>query len=180
MPTTKYCVVRTDKPSGEAQMADMVSVRFYTTSGSGSSITYTAAEVENGVIAELKGLDPIDQNTNEHEIYRAVAATSSSNMNDCVIICSPELLYDERKKLLDQFINEAGKPARGYIPRSRNIYSWTKEGFVGGTAPTIGATVGIGANGKLDASGSGFGKCIDIDTAGRYTYYAIEIGVTEA
>lgn len=175
-----YCVVRTDKPSGEAQMADMLSLRFYTATTNNGATTYTTAEVENGVIAELQGLEPIDDDSNQHEIYKAVAATANSNMNDVVIICSPELLYDERKKTLDQFINEAGKPARGYIPRSRNIYSWTKEGFVGGTAPAIGDTVGIGANGKLDASGSGFGKCIDIDVAGRYTYYAIEIGVTEA
>ena len=173
MATTKYCVVRTDKPSGEAQMADMVSVRFYGANGE-------PAEVENGVIAELQGLEAIDASSNQHEIYKAVAATSSSDMNDVVIICSPELMYDERKKMLDEFINEEGKPARGYIPRSRNIYSWTKEGFVGGTAPAIGDTVGIGTGGKLDASGSGFGKCIDIDVAGRYTYYAIEIGVTEA
>lgn len=173
MATTKYCVVRTDKPSGEAQMADMVSVRFYDANDN-------PAEVENGVIAELLGLEETNDGANQHEIYKAVAATSSSDMNDCVIICSPELMYDERKKMLDEFINEEGKPARGYIPRSRNIYSWTKEGFVGSNVPTIGAFVGIGANGKLDASGSGFGKCIDIDVAGRYTYYAIEIGVTEA
>ena len=175
MATTKYCVVRTDKPSGEAQMADMLSLRFYDGNGD-------FAEVENGVIAELDGLEAINSSpaSNEHEIYKAVAATSNSDMNDCVIICSPELMYDQRKHSLDQFINEAGKPARGYIPRSRNIYSWTKEGFVSATPPAIGDTVGIGANGKLDASGSGFGKCIDIDTAGKYTYYAIEIGVTEA
>ena len=154
-------------------MADMLSLRFYGADGK-------PAEIENGVIAELKGLEPIGTTGNEHEIYKAVAATSSSKMNDCVIICSPELMYDERKRMLDEFINEAGKPARGYILRSRNVYSWTKEGFVGGTAPAIGDTVGIGAGGKLDASGSGFGKCIDIDVAGRYTYYAIEIGVTEA
>ena len=153
-----YCVVRTDKPSGEAQMADMLSLRFCTATTNNGTTTYT----------------------HEHEIYRAVAATSSSDMNDCVIICSPELMYDERKHSLDQFINEAGKPARGYIPRSRNIYSWTKEGFVNATPPAIGGSVGIGANGKLDAAGTGFGKCIDIDVAGKYTYYAIEIGVTEA
>lgn len=177
-----YCVVRTDKPSGEAQMADMLSLRFCTATTNNGTTTYTPAEVENGVIAELKGLE--SRGTNpviyEHEIYRAVAATSSSDMNNCVIICSPELMYDERKHSLDQFINEAGKPARGYIPRSRNIYSWTKEGFVGATPPAIGGTVGIGTGGKLNASGSGFGKCIDIDTAGKYTYYVIEIGVTEA
>jgi hypothetical protein len=55
----------------------------------------------------------------------------------------------------------------------------TKEGFVGGVVPTKGANVGIGANGKIDASGTGLGVCVDIETAGRYTYYAIKIGKTE-
>ena len=179
-----YCVVRTDKPSGEAQMADMVSLRFYTTSGSGNSITYTPAEVENGVIAELKGLDPIDQNSNEHEIYRAVAATASSDLNKCVIICSPEVMYDERKRGLDEFINPAGKPCRGYILRSRNMYSFTADGFVSSTAPTtIGNAVGIGTGGKIATSVSSgattLGTYVDTDVSGKYTYYTIEIGKTE-
>lgn len=71
------------------------------------------------------------------------------------------------------------KAVRGYIPRSRNIFSVTKEGFVGGTAPTKGAKVGIGTGGKIDAAGTGFGTCVDVEVAGRYTYYAIKIGKTE-
>ena len=69
---------------------------------------------------------------------------------------------------------------RGYIPRSRNIFSVTKEGFVGGTVPTKGAEVGIGTGGKIDAAGTGLGVCVDVEVAGRYTYYAIKLGKTEA
>ena len=179
-----YCVVRTDKPSGEAQMADMISLNFYTTSGSGNNITYTPAQVENGVIVELKGLD-VDASSNaKHEIYRAVAATSSSDLNNCAIVCSPEVMYDERIHGLDKFINPANKPCRGYILRSRNIYSWTADGFVSGTAPTtIGSAIGIGTGGKLATSVSSgattLGTYIDTDVAGRYTYYTVEIGKTE-
>ena len=56
----------------------------------------------------------------------------------------------------------------------------TAEGFVDGVVPAVDAEVGIGANGKIDAAGTGLGKCIHIETAGRYTYYAIQIAKTEA
>lgn len=55
----------------------------------------------------------------------------------------------------------------------------TKEGFVGGTAPTKGAKVGIGTGGKIDAAATGLGVCADIEVAGRYTYYVIKLGKTE-
>ena len=55
----------------------------------------------------------------------------------------------------------------------------TKEGFVDGTVPEKGDEVGIGEGGKIDAAGTGLGVCVDIDVAGRYTYYAIKIGKTE-
>lgn len=158
-----YGVIRTDKVSGENVFADMLSFRFYNGA--------TPAAVENGVIVELEGL-----NTNEHEIYKAKAATSQSQLQNCAVAAGVELMYDERKRSLDEFINEAGRPVRGYTLRHRNIYSFTKECFVGGTAPTKGASVGIGTGGKIDASGTGLGTCIDIDTAGKYTFYAIQIG----
>ena len=88
-------------------------------------------------------------------------------------------MYDERLKNLEDFINEKGKSVRGYVPRSRNTFSWTKEGFVDGVVPAVGAEVGIGANGKIDAAGTGLGKCVHIEQVGRYTYYAIEIAKTE-
>ena len=56
----------------------------------------------------------------------------------------------------------------------------TKEGFVGGSVPTVGAEVGIGSAGKIDAAGTGLGKCVAIEAAGRYTYYTIQIAKTEA
>lgn len=162
-----YTVIRTDLMSGTNQPADLVSFRFY--DGEGNQ-----AEVENGVIVELQGYED-----GEREVMKAVAATSGSDLNNCAIVAGVEVMYDERKKNLDEYINEAGKPVRGYIPRSRNVFSVTKEGFVDGTVPTKGAKVGIGADGKIDAAGTGLGECVDIDVAGRYTYYAIKIDKTE-
>lgn len=163
-----YTVIRTDLMSGTNQPADLVSLRFY--NGEGNQ-----AEVENGVIVKLEGYED-----GEREVMKAVAASAGADLNECAIVAGVEVMYDERKKNLDEYINEAGKAIRGYIPRSRNIFSVTKEGFVGGVVPTKGAEVGIGANGKIDATGTGLGVCVDIDVAGRYTYYAIKIAKTEA
>lgn len=129
--------------SGTKQPADLVSLRFYDASGK-------KAEVENGVIVKLQGYED-----GEREVMKAVAASAGDDLNDCAIVAAPEVMYDERKKNLDEFINEAGKATRGYIPRSRNVFSVTKEGFVGGTVPTKGAEVGIGTGGKIDAAGKG-------------------------
>lgn len=162
-----YTVIRTDLMSGTTQPADLVSLRFY--DGRDKQ-----AEVENGVIVKLQGYED-----GEREVMKAVAAASTDDLNDCAIVAGVEVMYDERKKNLDEFINEAGSIVRGYIPRSRNIFSVTKEGFVGGVVPEKGAEVGIGTGGKIDAAGTGLGVCADVEVAGRYTYYAIRIGKTE-
>lgn len=162
-----YTVIRTDLMSGTNQPADLVSLRFYNGEDK-------PAEVENGVIVKLEGYED-----GQREVMKAVAASADDDLNDCAIVAGVEVMYDERKKNLDEFINEAGKATRGYIPRSRNIFSMTKEGFVDGTVPEKGDEVGIGEGGKIDAAGTGLGVCVDIDVAGRYTYYAIKIGKTE-
>ena len=158
----KYCVIRTDLMSGTKQPADLVSLRFYADEA--------VAEVENGVIVELKGFEE-----GQREVMKAVAATDASDMADCAVVAAPEVMYDERKKNLDEYINEAGKAVRGYRLMDRNMFALTAEGFVNKTAPALNGKVGIGANGKLDAAKTGFGECVHIETAGRYTYYTIKI-----
>jgi len=162
-----YCVIRTDLMSAVNNAADLVSLRFYNAEGE-------MAEIENGVIVELQGFEE-----DQREVRKAVAATSSSDLNSCAIVAGVEVMYDERKVNLDEYINEKGKAVRGYVPRSRNMFSLTKEGFVGGTVPEVGAEVGIGEGGKLNSAGTGFSKSVASDVAGRYTYYTIEIGKTE-
>lgn len=162
-----YTVIRTDLMSGTKQAADLVSLRFYNAEGK-------QADVENGVIVELQGYED-----GQREVLKAVAASAGADLNKCAIVAGVEVMYDEHKKNLDEFINEAGKAVRGYIPRSRNIFSVTKEGFVDSKVPAKGGDVGIGEGGKIDAAGTGLGECVDVETAGRYTYYAIKIGKTE-
>lgn len=163
----KYCVIRTDLMSGTKQPADLVSLRFY---GDNSK----PAEVENGVIVKLEGYED-----GQREVMKAVAAKSSDKLSDCAIVAGVEVMYDERKSNLDEYINEAGKIVRGYIPRSRNMFAVTKEGFVGGTAPSLNGKVGIGEKGKIDSGSTGLGTCVAIEAAGRYTYYVIKLDNTE-
>lgn len=167
-----YTVFRSDLLHGTDSGADLVSVRVYDSSDK-------PIEVENGTIVELKKYED-----GEREVWKGVLATATSKLSNCVVIGSEEVFYDERKKNLDEFTNEAGKICRGYILRSRNMFSVTKEGFVGGTAPTKDSKVGIGANGKISAtvaaSSTSLGTVQAIEVAGRYTYYVIRIGNTEA
>ena len=156
-----YCVIRTDLMHGTKNPDALVSLRYYNADA--------VAEVENGVIVELKGYEE-----GEREVMKAVAATADSDLADCAVIAAPEVMYDERKKNLDEFINEKGKAVRGYRLIDRNMFSLTKDGFAG-AVPVVGGKVGIGANGKLDAAKTGFGECVHIETAGRYTYYTIKI-----
>lgn len=159
----KYTVIRTDNMSGTDQRADLLSVRVYDAAGE-------QIAVENGAIVKIGSLED-----SEREIYKATLATSADAIDDCAILAGVEVMYDERKKNLDEYINEAGKAVRAYVPRNRNFFSVTAEGFVGGTAPAVDAEVGIGADGKIDASGTGLGVCKAIEVAGRYTYYVIQI-----
>lgn len=163
-----YTVFRSDLLSGTDVAADLVSLRVYDAGDN-------PIAVENGTIVELKGYEE-----GQREVMKAVLATASSKLSNCAIIGTEEVMYDERKKNLDEFINEAGSICRGYIPRSRNMYSVTKDGFVGGTVAAKGAEVGIGEGGKIDAAGTGLGTIMAVEVAGRYIYYVVKIGNTEA
>ena len=164
-----YAVIRTDKMSGTDDRSALVSCRVYDAAGN-------KIAVENGTIVELKGYEDA-----KREIYKAVLATSTSNKAHCAVIASVEMMYDERKKNLDEFINEEGAICRGYIPRSMNEWSVTAEGFVFDEeeekflVPTVGQVLGI-KDGKLEAGSSKpLGVCKAIEQAGRYTYYVVQV-----
>ncbi len=166
-----YAVVRLDNLSGQDVHADMRSVRVYDKTGSGAK----TIDIENGTFVLLNGLED-----GQREIFYATPAAATSAITDVVLVATPEITYNPLERALDDFTNKAGNAARAYVLRRGAIFSVTKEGFVGGTVPTKGSTVGLGANGKIAASGSNLGKCVDINVVGRYTYYAIQFGPTEA
>ena len=152
-------VVRTDKMFATDNRAGLVSVR-------------TEAAIDNGNVLAIHGLEE-----GSREVYVGVAPITGDTINNIVLVASPELMYDEHKHNLDEFQNAAGSIARGYRLHSGDVFSVTKEALVG--EPAIDATVTTDADTstKLAVGGSGtpIGKIIDIEVAGRYTYYVIQV-----
>lgn len=171
----KYAVIRTDNLSGTDQRADLLSVRVYspdTVDQQTDAVTPgEPIAVENGVIVKIGALED-----GEREIYKATLATDEDDLDECAILAGVETMYEKEKRNLDEYINEAGKAVRAYIPRNRNFFSLTAKGFADEEVPEVGESVGIGDDGKLAVSRSGgVGKCVAIEKAGRYTYYVIQI-----
>lgn len=166
-----YGVFRSDLMTGTNVAADLVSLKYM---GSGS----TETAIENGCVVKLNGLM-----TGEREVWKAVTPAANSDKSEIVVVASPEVMYDERKKNLDEFINEAGSIARGYILHSRDIFSVTAAALnIGvGVTPAVGYVVELMAGTKLNvvssptASTTSIGKIIAIENTGRYTYYVIQV-----
>lgn len=163
-----YTVFRCDNMPGTDQRTMVTSVLVH--DGSKNPVA-----VENGTIVEIGDLVP-----GEHDLYYATLATASSTLKNCAVLGTPEVIYDNHiYKNLDEFINEAGKPAAAYKLGREGVFSVTADGFVDATAPgSAGTDVGLGANGKIAAtvgSATKLGTLKAIELAGRYTYYVIEL-----
>ena len=161
-----YTVFRSDNLPGIDNRAYITSVLVQDANGK-------PIEVENGTIVKVGA--KID---GKHDLYAAtLAASTDTDLTKLAVIGTPELIYDESTyHNLDEFINEKGKAAAAYMLGRGGDFAVTKEGFVSATAPTaVGGTVGIGTNGKINASGSGLGTVLAIETAGRYTFYTIRM-----
>ena len=162
-------VVRTDKMFGTDNRAGLVSVRYQTGENE-------YAEIQNGNVLLLNGLE-----AGSREVYKGAVPTANSALADVVLVASPEVMYDERKRNLDDFINEKGSICRGYHLHAGDIFSVTKEALAGAESPAVGNVVELMAGTKLNVAGSltpsstKVGEIIDINVVGRYTYYVIEV-----
>lgn len=165
-----YGVVRTDNMYGTDVRAGLVSIQYMGADGK------TPTEIENGNVLKVGALK-----TGEREVYIGSAVAAADKVSDIVLIASPEVMYDERKRNLDEFINEAGKNCRGYRLHSGDIFSATKDALDGATTPAVGNIVELKAGTKLNvvatatANTTTVGKIIAVDVVGRYTYYAIKV-----
>ena len=165
-----YGIVRTDNMYGTDVRAALVSIKYMGADGS------TPTAIENGNVLKVGALI-----SGEREIYVGGAVAANDKVTDIVLIASPEVMYDERKKNLDEFINEADKACRGYRIHSGDTFSVTKDALAGKAAPAVGDIVELAAGTKLNVvatatSGSTVvGSIIAVDVVGRYTYYAIKV-----
>ena len=165
-----YGIVRTDNMYGTDVRAALVSIKYMGANGS------TPTAIENGNVLKIGSLI-----SGEREIYVGGAVAATDKLNDVVLIASPEVMYDERKKNLDEFINEAGKACRGYRLHSGDTFSVTKDALTGSATPAVGNIVELTAGTKLNVVASAtdkstvVGSIIAIDVVGRYTYYVIKV-----
>lgn len=165
-----YGVVRTDKMIATDVRSMLESVKYM---GAGS----TATAIDNGNVVKLDG----SLMTGEREIKKGVTPAANDALDAIVLIASPEVMYDERKRNLDEFQNEAGKVCRGYHLHSGDIFSVTKDALDGAATPAVGNVVELKAGIKLNVAASAtggstvVGKIIAVDVVGRYTYYVIQV-----
>lgn len=172
-----YAVVRTDRMFGTDNRAGLVSVHYKTATGDRGALENAA--IQNGNVVKIGALE-----TGSREVYVGTTPAANDSIGAIALIASPEVIYDERKKNLDDFINEAGKIARGYRLHSGDIFSVTKDALDGAATPAVGDVVELKAGTKLNvktaatgATGGStvVGTIIDINIVGRYTYYAIQV-----
>lgn len=165
-----YAVVRTDAMAGTDVRGQLVSVKYMGADGA------TPTAIENGNVLKIGALM-----TGEREIYIGGAVAANDKIDDIVLIASPEVVYDERKRNLDDFVNEAGKACRGYHIHSGDTFSVTAGALSGTGTPAVGNIVELAAGTKLAFAASAttgstkVGRIIAVDVVGRYTYYAIKV-----
>ena len=164
-----HAVVRTDRMEGTGDRNSLVSIKYI--------VSTPPTAIENGNVLKRGAL--ID---GEREIFEGSTPAATDALDDVVLVATPEVMYDERLKNLDDFINEAGKIARAYHLRKGDIFSVTKEALDGAASPAVGNIVELKAGTKLNvvasltASSTQVGKIIAIETVGKYTYYVVLVG----
>ena len=115
----------------------------------------------------------------EREVFIGEDVSKDDNLNEIVLVASPEIIYEEEKRNLDDIINEAGAPARGYRLHNGDIFSVTIEGLSGTGTPKAGNVVELKDGNKLGfaatlTSGSTqVGYILQTKKDDHYTYYAI-------
>ena len=145
---------------------DLVSIKYMGADGR------TPTAIDNGNVLKAGALLE-----GEREVLVGSAVSTHTALNDIVLVASPEVMYDERKRNLEDYENVAGKVCRGYRLRSGDIFSVTAEAF-SVTPSTSHKVVELAAGTKLKPAASAtspIGDIIAVETVGRYTYYVIRI-----
>lgn len=156
-----YAVVRTDNLTGTFDGSKLRSVIYHASD--------KPEAIENG---NLVLLDSRMTETTKRDVWKAVVPAGTFVEGKIALIASPEVMYDARKKNLEDFRNEAGEIARAYILEKGDQFAVTKEALEG--VPTVGAEIGVGNGTKL-ALGAGLGVCTAIEVVGSKTFYVITV-----
>ena len=172
-----HAVVRLDRLEGTGDSNALISIEYLGANGS------TPTDIDNGNVLKPGALMAIDATHGiyEREVFVGAACAAGDKLEDIVLVASPEVMYDERLRGLEDFYNVKGHAARAYRLRSGDIFSVTKDALDGVASPAVGNVVELKAGTKLNVAASAtngstqVGKVIAIDVVGRYTFYVIKV-----
>lgn len=167
-----HAVVRTDKLYGTDVGVNLVSAKYMGADGN------TETEIDNGHVLKVGAL--MD---GEREVRVATTPAKDTALKDIILVATPEVMYDERKKNLHEFYNEAGKIVRGYFLHEHDYFGLTAEALniAEGAEVAKGWAVELMAGTKLNVAATAtsgatqVGTIAAIEQAGRYTYYVVEV-----
>lgn len=167
-----YAVVRTDNMAGTDVRSMLVSVMFHD-----DGRPAAPAAIENGNVVRLGALME-----GEREVHFGYTPEAGDDIKNIVLIATPELIYDERLRGLENFINEAGRISRGYRLHPGDFFSVTAEALTGVDENTaVGDIVELAASTKLNVVSDAtqdstvVGHIHAIETAGKYLFYVIQV-----
>ena len=144
-----YTVITREAMASEYDGTKRKSAKFYNSS--------SPAEIENGMVVKIAGTIP-----GEREVLKVVAPEGNEDVSDLWIVTTPEVVADERKKNLSDFVNEAGQIITIDKLMPNDIFSLTAEGLTG--TAVAGYNVGLASAGGVklvvDAANSGMGTVI--------------------
>ena len=145
-----YAVITREAMASEYDGTKRKSAKFYNGSDA-------PAEIENGMVVKIAGTIP-----GEREVLKVVAPEGSEDVADLWIVTTPEVVADERKKNLSDFVNEAGQIITIDKLMPNDIFSLTADGLTG--TAVAGHNVGLASAGGVklvvDAANSGMGTVI--------------------
>ena len=144
-----YTVITREAMASEYDGTKRKSAKFYSSDA--------PAEIENGMVVKIAGTIP-----GEREVLKVVAPEGTEDVADLWIVTTPEVVADERKKNLSDFVNEAGQIITIDKLMPNDIFSLTAEGLTG--TASAGHNVGLASAGGVklvvDAATSGMGTVI--------------------
>lgn len=153
-----YAVITREAMASEYDGTKRKSAKFYSSDA--------PAEIENGMVVKIAGTIP-----GEREVLKVVAPEGSEDVADLWIVTTPEVVADERKKNLSDFVNEAGQIITIDKLMPNDIFSLTAEGLAG--TAVAGHNVGL-------ASAGGVKLVVDAATSGMGTVIGTVLDITNA
>lgn len=118
----KHAVVRTDLLAGTDVRSELVTMRYQDSGGK-------EADIDNGNIVAI--LPANQKGKLDVAVATDIPSGLTTELPTIALVATPEVMYDDFKQNLTDFVNEAGKNQRGYILRSGAIFSVTAEAIDG-------------------------------------------------